>query len=192
MSDPDSPVTALLAAHMAGEPQALADLFPLVLRDLRALAGAYMARERPGHSLQPTELVNEAYLRLVHIDRMDWKGKAHFLAMAATAMRRVLVEHARARDTLRRGQGLLVEALDGESGFTDEGSVELLAVDVALEKLARVSPRQVRIVELRFFGGATIEEAAEALGVGRDVVKSDWRFARAWLQREIRGRTRTG
>ena len=187
MSDPDSPATMLLAAHLAGDPRAVDELLPLVHQDLRALAAGYMANERPGHSLQPTALVNEAYLRLVRIDRMDWKGKAHFLAMAATEMRRVLVDHARARNAQKRGQGLQVETLDERAALTEGGSVDVLAVDVALEKLARVSERQARTVELRFFGGLTLEEVAAVLGVSRDTVKADWRFARAWLKRELDG-----
>lgn len=184
MSEPETSARRLLAAHMAGSPRAAAQLLPLVYDDLRALAVHYMADERPDHTLQPTALVNEAYLRLVGVEHMSWKGREHFKAMAATMLRRVLVDHARRRNARKRGDGMELRAL--EDGVLDAGeAVKVLAVDVALEKLARVSPRQARLVELRFFSDLTVAQTAEVMGVGPDVVKSDWRAARAWLECEL-------
>jgi RNA polymerase sigma factor (TIGR02999 family) len=144
-----------------------------------------MLRERADHSLQPTELVHEAYLRLIEDDQVDPQGKTHFFALAATQMRRILVDHARTRNAAKRGGGARRVTLHDRAGFGHHGVVDLLALDEALEKLSRKSPRQCRVVELRYFGGLSIEETARALDVSASTVKGDWRVARAWLWREL-------
>jgi RNA polymerase sigma factor (TIGR02999 family) len=177
--------TKLLEAHVAGDPEAAAKLLPLVYEELRALAASYMTRERPDHTLQATALVNEAYLRLVHVDRMSWRGRQHFLAVAATTLRRVLVDYARARSSHKRGRRERFEALSESLGVWTHNPPALIALDAALERLAELSPLQARIVELRFFAGLTVEETAAILELGRDKVKSEWAFARVWLKREL-------
>lgn len=154
------------------------------------MARGQLARERPGHTLQPTALVHEAYLRLVDQKRVEWESRAHFLALAATTMRRILVSHARRKKAEKRGGGAdlvtFVEALDGAGGSA-ASPVDLVALDGALTDLARHDPRQARIVELRFFGGLTIEETAQVVDVSIATVKLDWKMARAWLFRELSG-----
>ena len=177
--------TKLLEAHVAGDPDAAAKLLPLVYEELRALAASYMAHERPDHTLQATALVNEAYLRLIHVDRMSWRGRQHFLAVAATTLRRVLVDYARARSAQKRGNKERFEALSDSLGAWAQNPPALLALDAALERLAELSPLQARIVELRFFAGLTVEETAAILELGRDKVKSEWSFARVWLKRAL-------
>lgn len=178
-------VTQLLLDWRAGDDAALDRLLPLVYDDLHRLARGQFARERAGHTLQPTALVHEAYLRLVEIRRVDWQDRAHFLALAATTMRRILVSHARRRLAAKRGGAAvnvtLVEEVVGSGG----PEVGLLALDEALGALAELDPRQARIVELRYFGGLTIEETAEALTVSPSTVKSDWQMARAWLYSQL-------
>jgi RNA polymerase sigma factor (TIGR02999 family) len=161
------------------------ELFPVIYDELRRLARGYMSRETPGHTLQPTALVHEAYLKLVDQTRADWKGKTHFYAVGAKVMRRLLVDHARERGALKRGAGwqsvTLSEALDplGEKPLDPE---RLLDLESALEKLAEIDEREARVVTLRFFGGLTVEQVAEVLGVSKRTVESDWRHARAWLR----------
>ena len=161
------------------------ELFPVVYDELRRLAKGYMSREKPGHTLQPTALVHEAYLKLVDQTRADWKGKTHFYAVGAKVMRRLLVDHARARDALKRGAGwqsvTLSGALDplGREMLDPE---QLLDLNGALEELAEIDKREARVVTLRFFGGLTVEQVAEALGVSKRTVENDWRHAQAWLR----------
>lgn len=181
-------VTRLLLEWRAGDATALDRLLPLVYDDLHRVAGGQLARERSGHTLQPTALVHEAYLRLVEVHHVAWQDRAHFLALAATTMRRILVDHARKRRAAKRGGAAvgvtLVEEVVGSPG----PEVELLALDEALIALAELDPRKSRLVELRYFGGLTIDEAAEALGVSPSTVKSDWQMARAWLFNRLRER----
>jgi RNA polymerase sigma-70 factor (ECF subfamily) len=172
---------------MTDERQSVDSLLPIVYQELRRLAAHYLRRERPGQTLQPTALVNEAYLRLLK-DRPDrWQNRAHFCAIAAHSMRQILIERARARGAQKRGgvraQVTLDEALVAEG----ERSIDLLALDQALERLAAMDPEQARLVELRFFGGLTIEETAEALEMSPATVKRHWTVARAWLARELEG-----
>ena len=170
--------------------QPLADLVPLVYDELRRLARGYLGRERPGQTLQPTALVNEAYLRLAKDRKQDWGSRARVVGIAAMSMRQILIERARARDAQKRGGGRARVTLDEGLLAGQAQTVDLLAVDAALIRLAGIDARQARLVELRFFGGLTVEECAEVLGVSPATVKRDWTLARAWLQREItRGRS---
>jgi RNA polymerase sigma factor (TIGR02999 family) len=179
-------VTELLHAWGAGDEVALHQLLPLVESELRRLAGAYMARERQGHTLQPTALVNEAFLRLVDAQDVPWQGRAHFFGLAARLMRRVLVDHARARGFQKRGGGAPAVPLDTDVLVSRAPDVALLDLDRALDRLAEVDGRKAKVVEMRFFGGTTLEETADALGVSIDTVKRDWRFAKLWLLRTLR------
>jgi RNA polymerase sigma-70 factor (ECF subfamily) len=159
----------------------------MVEGELRRIARRCMAGEKAGHSLQATALVNEAYLRLVDARRVRWQDRSHFLAMSARLMRRVLVDHARGRQYQKRGGGAQrVTLVDGLAG-TDERPHDLVALDDALEALARSNERKARVVELRFFGGLTLEETAHVLGISADTVDRDWKLAKAWLLRELRG-----
>jgi len=182
---PKNEVTQLLLRWSEGDKAALGKLMPLVYRELRRLAGHYMRRERPGHTLQASALVNEAYLRLVDYRRMQWQNRAHFFAVAAQAMRRVLVEHARSRQYAKRGGTAQRISLDDVAVLTDQQAAELVALDDALTSLEALDARKVRIVELRYIGGLSIEEAAETLGVSTATVERDWRSAKAWLYRAI-------
>jgi RNA polymerase sigma factor (TIGR02999 family) len=183
MSEPP-PVTALLRAWSAGDEGALAALLPLVEAELKRLARAYMARERMGHTLQATALVNEAFVRLIDARQIAWQDRAHFLGISARLMRRVLVDHARTRDARKRGDGDYKVALDENIAATDV-PVDLVDLDRALEALAQVDERKCRVIEMRFFGGMTVEESAAALHVSTDTVKRDWRLAKLWLLREL-------
>lgn len=168
--------------------QASADrLFELVYPELRRLAGSYMAGERAGHTLQPTAVVNEAYLRLADLSRMKWQGRTHFFAVGARVMRRLLIDHARGHASQKRGGEWRRVTLSGTGGSDDRGlePEELLELDRALGKLQALDERQARVVELRYFGGLTVAEVAEALGVSRRTVEGDWTHARAWLRREL-------
>jgi RNA polymerase sigma factor (TIGR02999 family) len=177
--------TQALAALSAGDANAASRLLPLVYDELRALAGRFMQRERPDHTLQPTALVHEAYLRLIDGNRVDLAGKTHFFALAATQMRRILADHARARNAAKRGGQAKRVSLRDAAAFRPEGVVDILALDEALEKLDRQSPRQRHVVELRYFGGLSVEETARVLDVSPSTVKGDWRVAKAWLAREL-------
>ena len=182
-------VTVLLGRLTAGDPTAAREVVPLIYEELRRLAKHYMAQERPGHTLQTTALVHEAYLRLVDQRQASWRNRAHFFGAAAQVMRRILVDHARARLTQKRGKDAPHLTLDESLTFCDEQSEELIRLDEALAQLARMDPRQSHIIELRFFAGLSIEETAEVVGISPKTVKRDWMVARAWLRREIRGRT---
>jgi RNA polymerase sigma factor (TIGR02999 family) len=181
------PVTQLLQAWSDGDEAALIALVPIVESELRRLARGYMARERHDHTLQTTALVNEAYLRLIDARQVDWKGRSHFLGIAARLMRRVLVDHARARGVQKRGAGHEHVALDETLAISVPAGVDVLGLDRALDALAAVDPRKSRVVEMRFFAGMTFEEAADALHVSIDTVKRDWRLAKLWLLRELDG-----
>ena len=183
-------VTELLHAWGAGDEGALHQLVPLVESELRRLAGAYMARERTGHTLQPTALVNEAFLRLVDAQGVPWQGRAHFIGIAARLMRRVLVDHARARGFQKRGAGAQAVPLEDAILVSRAPDVALLDLDQALDGLAQVDERKARVVEMRFFGGMTAEETADALGVSIDTVKRDWRLAKLWLLKTLKDQPR--
>jgi RNA polymerase sigma-70 factor (ECF subfamily) len=164
---------------------------PLVHAELRRLAQRYMGRERPGHTLQATALVNEAYIRLIDIKHVQWQNRAHFFAMSARVMRRILVDSARARGNDKRGGGVRKVSFDEELMGVPETGADLVALDDALRALEIGHPRKSQVVELRYFGGLSIEEAGEALQVSPDTVKRDWRFAKLWLLRELRGERET-
>jgi RNA polymerase sigma factor (TIGR02999 family) len=180
-------VTRLLADWRGGDQEALDRLMALVYDELRRIAGRYMRGERENHTLQTSALVNEAYLRLADHRNIDWQNRAHFFGVAAHAMRHVLVDHARSRDRLKRGGGALKVALDEAVDVADEEAAELVALDDALRSLAAFDERKARVVELRYFGGLTTEEAAEVLGESPATVERDWSAARAWLMRELSG-----
>ena len=180
-------VTELLVRWREGDQRALDELMPLVYDELRRLAARYMRGERPGHTLQTSALVNEAYLRLAGHEEMRWQNRAHFFAVAAQAMRRILVDHARRRGNQKRGGGAHRVALDESLIVSDERAAEVVALDEALARLAEISPRKSQLVELRFFGGLSVEEAAEVLKVSPGTVMRDWTFTKAWLLDEISG-----
>ena len=186
-SPPAQQVTQLLVRWREGDRRALDELMPLVYEELRRLAAHYMRGERPGHTLQTSALVNEAYLRLAAHEEIQWQDRAHFFAVAAQAMRRILVDHARRRGNQKRGGGAPRVALDEALIVSAERMAEVVALDDALARLAEVAPRKSQLVELRFFGGLSIEEAAEVLGVSPGTVMRDWTFVKAWLRREIAG-----
>jgi RNA polymerase sigma factor (TIGR02999 family) len=178
--------TALLLAWGRGDEAALDQLVPLVHDELLRLARFHMARERVGHTLQATALVNEAYLRLIQIHRVRWQNRAHFFAMASRAMRRILVEFARSRGYQKRGGGGEKVSLDEALLISKEPTQDLVALDDALNALAALDERRSRVVEMRYFGGLSVEETAEALHVSADTVMRDWRLAKVWLLRELR------
>jgi RNA polymerase sigma factor (TIGR02999 family) len=181
-------ITALLCAWSDGDQRALGELTPVVYAELHRLAGRYMRHERPGHSLQATALVNEAYLRLVDYTRMQWQNRAHFFAVSAQLMRRILVEHAR-RHNMKRGRGVQHVSLDEAVMVADDPGIDLVALDDALNTLARVDPRKVQVVEMRFFGGLSVDETATVLKVSPVTVRRDWSSAKIWLYRELTGQT---
>ncbi len=178
-------VTGLLQRAKQGDENAVATLMPIVYDELRKLAGRYLRQERPGQTLQPTALVHEVYLRLLKDADPAWQNRTHFLAIAARSMRQILIERARARRTAKRGGAQARVTFDEGIAVENEPAVDLLALDQALERLAAFDPQQARIVELRFFGGLTIEETADALGISPATVKRGWSLARAWLYREM-------
>jgi RNA polymerase sigma factor (TIGR02999 family) len=186
MSSPED-VTRILREVSGGDREAPARLMPLVYDELRRLANHYLRQERPDHTLQPTALVHEAYLRLVDQTRVDWQNRAHFFGVAAQLMRRILVDHARRHQASKRGGFRQKLTLDEAVDYSQTRDVDLVRLDDALTALAQFDTRQSRIVELRFFGGLTIEETAEALAVSPATVKVDWSMAKAWLRREIGG-----
>jgi RNA polymerase sigma factor (TIGR02999 family) len=183
-----SQITQLLKRWGDGSGQALEELMPLVYEELKRLAGSYLRRERPDHTLQSAALVNEAYMRLVDQNRVQWQNRAHFFGIAAQMMRRILVDHARGHKTAKRGAGMPVLALDEAVAEAQTRSIDLLGLDDALQKLEKIEPQHGKIVELRFFSGLSIEETATVLGVSRATVKRDWAAARAWLYREVSAR----
>jgi RNA polymerase sigma-70 factor (ECF subfamily) len=178
-------VTILLAEVAKGNREAASKLVPLVYKEMRRLAGRYMRRERTNHTLQATALVHEAYLKLVEQRSVNWRSRAHFFGVAAQVMRHILIDHARGRLRAKRGGAKEAVALDEAFVFSEEKSAELLAVDEAMQGLAKLDPRQSKVVEMRFFGGLTVEETAEALGISPITVKRDWSLARAWLYGEL-------
>lgn len=178
-------VTGLLRAWSDGDQTALDKLMPLIYAELHRLAKRYMGREHAGHTLQTSALVNEAYMRLVDAHGVRWQNRAHFFAVSAQIMRRILVDFARARQNLKRGGGAQQVTMDEGLVVSPERGPDLLALDEALEKLASLNPRQSKVVELRYFGGLNEEEAAEALNVSSRTVRHDWSLARAWLYREL-------
>jgi RNA polymerase sigma factor (TIGR02999 family) len=182
---PTHEVTQLLKAWTAGDERALEKLTPLVHDQLHRIAQRYMAGQRPDHTLQTTALVNEVYLRLVDCEQVNWRDRAHFLAVSAQLMRRILVDFARSRSYQKRGGGVAHMSLDEAPWVCNEPDPNLVALDDALKGLASVDERESRVVELRFFGGLSIEETAEVLGVSTDTVLREWRLARAWLLREL-------
>jgi RNA polymerase sigma factor (TIGR02999 family) len=182
---PRSP-TELLLAWNRGDKAAMDTLVPMIHDELRRLARRQMRGEHPGHTLQATALVNEAYLRLIEVNRVRWQNRAHFLAMAARVMRRILVDSARAKRYQKRGGGARKVSLDDALLVPLEPGQDLVALDDALEALAALNPRKSQVVEMRFFGGLSVEETAEALKVSPDTVMRDWRLAKVWLLRELR------
>jgi RNA polymerase sigma factor (TIGR02999 family) len=180
-----SEVGVWIEASRRGDSKAASRLLPLVYAELRHLAARYMRAERSGQTIAPTELVHEAYLRLAGQEQISWQGRTHFFALAATSMRRILVERARRRLAEKHGGGAEKIQLDTVTILSPEKSRSLVALDHALDQLAELSPRQSRIVELKFFAGLTIDEIAEAEGIAPRTVKNDWSVARAWLHREL-------
>lgn len=178
-------VTQLLVAWGNGDEAAREELISVVYQELHRLAHNYMKRESPGHTLQTSALVNEAFVRLVDQRNVRWQNRAHFYGIAAQMMRRILVDYARSRRYAKRGGGAQAMSLDEAMIVSDERSAEVVSVHEALEQLAKFDPRKGQIVELRFFGGLTIEETAEVLGVSPGTVMKDWTLAKAWLRREI-------
>ena len=184
-------ISRLLRAWSDGDQDALDKLTPVVYEELRRLARRYVKGERPGHSLQATALVHEAYTRLVDYKRMQWQNRAHFFAVSAQLMRRILVDHARRRN-LKRGRGVQHVALEETAIVGGDQDTDLVALDDAMNSLARIDPRKVQVVEMRFFGGLSVEETAEVLKVSTVTVKRDWRAARTWLYRELAGTATNG
>ena len=189
---PPAEITQLLQAWNQGDQSAIEKLVPLVYDELHRLAQRYMADERPEHTLQTTELVNEAYVRLVDSAHADWESRAHFFAVCAQVMRRILVDWARSRQALKRGAG--VRALDFEEALAREAltvaklpGTDLVAIDDALNSLTAFDQRKGQVVEMRFFGGLSVKETAEVLKISPETVQRDWKFARSWLQRELSG-----
>jgi RNA polymerase sigma-70 factor, ECF subfamily len=187
ISDQPTKVTGLLLKWGQGDEAALERLIPLVHHELHQIARRHMGHERAGHSLQATALVNEAYLRLVDTKDVAWHDRAHFLAVAARMMRRILVDHARARRSQKRGGDAAQVTFDEALVVTEEPSQDFVALDDALEALAKFDERKSRVIELRFFGGLSVEETASVLKVSPDTVMRDWRLAKVWLRRAMRG-----
>lgn len=182
---PNPAVTHLLVRWTEGDKQALEDLLPLVYDELRRLARRYLQQERPGHTLQSTALVHEAYLRLVD-QNVSWQNRAHFFGIAAQMMRRILVDHARSRSAAKRGDGACKVTLDEGLLALAERNLDVVALDEALTMLSKIDPQQGKIVELRFFAGLSIEDTSEVLHISPATVKRDWAMAKAWLHREMR------
>jgi RNA polymerase sigma factor (TIGR02999 family) len=183
-----SEVTRILSAIEQGDAKAAEQLLPLVYDELRKLAAQKLAQERPGQTLQPTALVHEAYLRLVDVEKVQhWDSRGHFFAAAAEAMRRVLIDNARRRCAQRRGGGAKRQSLQGIEAAAPDSDDELLAVDEALERFQKIDPTKAELVKLRYFGGLTIPEAAQALGISTTTANRYWAYARAWLHEELTG-----
>jgi RNA polymerase sigma-70 factor, ECF subfamily len=178
-------ITQLLAAWSGGDRAALDALIPIVYEELRRQASRYLRRERPGHTLQTTALINEAYLRLVDQKSMRWQNRAQFFGIAAQLMRRILVDHARAKQRAKRGGSDVRVSLTDATSITKDPDLDLVELDEALTRLAEIDPQQSKIVELRFFSGLNVEETAAALNISATTVKRDWSIAKAWLHREI-------
>lgn len=178
-------VTRLLRSYAAGDRDAFAELLPLVNEQLRAIAGRRLSGERPDHTLDATALVHESWMKLVQLDRLDWRNRSHFFAIAARAMRQVLLDHAIARNAQKRGGGLVPVTLESVEIGAELPLDELISLEQALQKLEALDERQARVVECRCFGGMSIDETAEALDISAATVSRDWAFARAWLAREL-------
>ena len=178
-------ITQLLLKWSEGRPEALEDLIPLIYPELRRLARQYMRRENPAHTLQTSALINEAYLRLAGQQGVEWHNRAHFFAVAAQVMRHVLIDHARKHQVVRRGGGLLRVPLDETAVASHERALEFVALDEALTKLALIDGRKSQIVEMKFFGGLTVDEIAEVMKLSPITIKREWRAAKAWLHLEI-------
>lgn len=185
VTEPPQSVTNLLIAWGNGNRDALDKLIPIVHDELRRQASRCLRRERPGHTLETSDLINEAYLRLVDQKSLLLRNRTHFFGIAARLMRQVLVDHARAKHRLKRGGAGLRVTLTGAKAIASDGEIDLIGLDEALDRLVQIDPQQSRIVELRFFSGLNVEEIAEALGVSPATVKRDWRLAKGWLHREI-------
>lgn len=185
MSSPHG-ITQLLIDWSKGDQAALEKLMPLVYSELRRLAGNYLRRERAEHTLQPTALVNEAYLKLVHQKNAKWQNRAHFFGISAQLMRRILVDHARQHQAVKRGGSAQQRiSITSVEKFAQQPQVDLLALNEALDELSKIDPQQSQIVEMKFFGGLSIEEIAEVLSIGHATVERDWKMARAWLRRQL-------
>jgi RNA polymerase sigma factor (TIGR02999 family) len=178
-------VTGMLRDWRNGDQEALDKLIPVVYDELRRQAARYLRGERPGHTLQTTALIHEAYLRLINQHNVEWKDRAHFYAIAARLMRQILVDHARKRQAAKRGGSDIKVPLEEEMVISPERNVDLVALDEALTRLAGIDPQQSRIVEMRYFSGLSTEETAEVMGVSSRTVKRDWNVAKAWLRQEI-------
>src|SRR5215813_4392229 len=185
MESSPNEITQQLIAWSKGDAAALDKLIPAVYQELRSMAARHLSREAAGHSLQPTALVHEAYLRLIDQTKVEWQNRAHFFGVAAQMMRRILIDHAKAKHRVKRGGTAVKVMLDESVNFTHERASELLALDDALQSLARMDERKSRIVELRYFGGLTVEETAQVLGISDKTVMRDWNLAKAWLYREL-------
>ena len=185
MSDSSIDLTLLLKRHTEGDSNALSELIPLLYKELQHLASSYLKRERPDHTLQTTALVHEAYLRLVDQEEVTWNNRTHFFAVAAQMMRRILVDYARKHQALKRGSSVPKISLEQAAVFSKEQTHEMLVVDELLTRLASFDPQGERIVELRFYGGLSVEETAEVIGISSAKVKREWGVAKAWLVREI-------
>jgi len=186
MSQSATQANVHLTRLSGGDSSAVSDLMPLVYDELRRIAASHMTRERPNHTLQPTALAHEAYLKLIDQTRAQWKDRAHFLALAAEAIRRILIDHARLHRAAKRGGGGQRLTLNFAGELSEPSTeVDLVELEEALQRLAELNHRQAKVVELRFFAGLSVEETAEALSVSPRTVKGDWRVARAWLQREL-------
>jgi RNA polymerase sigma factor (TIGR02999 family) len=182
---PRSDATELLQAWSSGDESAFDKLVPLIYQELRVLAQCYMRRERGGHTLQATALVNEAYVRLIDVNRIQWQNRAHFLAIAAQTMRRILVEFARHRHRQKRGGDAVHVCIDDVTEIAQEKGTDLVALSDALSALATFDPRMTQVVELRFFGGLSVQETADVLNVSPETVMRDWKTAKVWLLREL-------
>jgi RNA polymerase sigma factor (TIGR02999 family) len=186
---PPNEITERLIAWGAGDRAALDQLLPVVYQELRRMAGNYLRQENPGHTLQPTALVHEAWLRLIDQARVDWRNRAQFFGVAAQMMRRILVDYAKAKHREKRGGDAVKLSLDDVINLSRERAAELLALDDALDELMRVDERKSRVIELRYFGGFSVEETAQILGVSPETVMRDWKLAKAWLYQQIRRET---
>lgn len=187
MAVPPQNITELLVEGSKGNKAALDQLLPFVYDELRRQAARYLRRERAGHTLQTTALIHEAYIRLIDQKKVQWQNRAQFFGIAAQLMRRILVDHARARKRSKRGGSNIQVSLEPAMAVTQDQELDLVALDEALERLAQIDPQQSKIVELRFFSGMSVEETAEVLGISPATVKRDWSVAKAWLHREISG-----
>jgi RNA polymerase sigma-70 factor, ECF subfamily len=185
VSEGTSDITQMLRRIRLGDLSAETELFPAVHSELRRLARSYLRRERPGHTLQPTALVNEAYIKLVGLRNAEYKDRSHFFAIAAKIMRHILTDHARRRSSAKRGGSLIPVSLEGSASFGDQDDEMILDLDLALVRLADFAPRQARVVEMRFFGGMSEDEIAETLSLSSRTIKRDWLVAKAWLYGEL-------